>query len=31
MSQEVGLALAESEIEKYRVTQDKLLERDFDK
>ena len=28
---EVALALAESEFEKYRIVQDKLLESDFDK
>ena len=28
---EVALALAESEFEKYRIAQDKLLESDFDK
>jgi hypothetical protein len=27
----VALALAESEFEKYRIAQDKLLESDFDK
>ena len=31
VSHEVALALAESEFEKYRVTQDKLMESDFDK
>lgn len=31
VSHEVALALAESEFEKYRIVQDKLLESDFDK
>jgi hypothetical protein len=31
VSHEVALALAESEFEKYRIAQDKLLESDFDK
>ncbi len=31
VSHEIALALAESEYEKYRIVQDKLLESDFDK
>jgi hypothetical protein len=31
VTHEVALALAESEFEKYRIVQDKLLESDFDK
>lgn len=31
VSHEVALALAESEFEKYRIVQDKLIESDFDK
>ncbi|MDO9254297.1 MAG: virulence RhuM family protein [Bacteroidales bacterium] len=31
VSHEVALALAESELEKYRIVQDKLIESDFDK
>ena len=31
VSHEVALALAESEFEKYRIAQDKLIESDFDK
>jgi hypothetical protein len=31
VSHEVALALAESEFEKFRIAQDKLLESDFDK
>ena len=31
VSNEVALALVESEFEKYRIVQDKLLESDFDK
>ena len=30
VSHEVALALAESEFEKYRIAQDKLIESDFD-
>jgi len=31
VSHEVAVALAESEFEKFRIAQDKLLESDFDK